>query len=214
MSAEKKKNVDTEGLGQLISNMCFALAGLFIMASLLMLLHQEALAGIAFSLILPVIIYTLINAQKYDGNTRNKYGKMKTGTKVVIGSVVGFLVITAIGVSILLYSSSRPTAYSVESGILKISGMYGQEVSIYKISELELKDTMPEVLLKTNGSALNTILKGNFRLRDIGATKLFIDKSKPPCVYLKWDSNVFFINCEDSEKTKELFNKLHDEWKK
>lgn len=119
MSAEKKKKVDTVGLGRVMSNMCFAMAAIFSVAALLMFLHKMTLAGLTIALILPIIIFTLINSQKYDGNTRNQQGKMKTGAKVVVVSIVAFLVVIAIGVGALLYSSNKPTVYTVESGILK-----------------------------------------------------------------------------------------------
>ena len=214
MPAEKKKKVDAEGLGRLMANMCFTMAAIFTAAALLMFLEKMTLAGLAFALILPVIIYTLVSAQKYDGNTRNQQGKMKTGAKVIVGSAVAFFVLIAIGVGALLYSSNKPTVYSIDNGILKISGLYGKEVVIYEISDLELKDTMPEVLLRTNGSALNSMLKGNFKLKDIGAAMLFVDVSQPPFIYLKCNSKTIFINAEDSAKTIELFNTINDEWKK
>jgi membrane protein implicated in regulation of membrane protease activity len=214
MPEEKKKNVDTEGLGKLISNMCFALAALFIVSSILMLIHRTALALIVFILIMPVIIYTLINAQKYDGNVRNSKGTMKTGTKILIGSIVSVLFLIAIGIGAMAYSGSKTAGYSIDNGMLKISGIYGQEIPIYEISGLELKQTIPEVLQRTNGSAVDSMLKGNFKLKDIGAAKLFVDAEKPPFIYLKWNSTIYYLDSEESGKTEELYNLLSEELKK
>ena len=79
MSEEKKKNVDIEGLAWFMSNVCFVIAAIILVASVSIALGITALSVIVFALLLPVIFYTLINTQKYDGNTRNNEGKMKTG---------------------------------------------------------------------------------------------------------------------------------------
>lgn len=215
MSAEKKKNVDIERLGKFTANICFIIAGLISTAELLIFIGKAPISMIAFVLIIPIIIYTLIKAQKYDGNTRDKNGKMKKGTKALIGGIIGFLILIAIGVGILLHFSSQPAVYTLENGILKISGMYGQEVLVYEIKELELKDFIPEVLMKTNGSALGTMLKGYFKVKDIGEAKLFVDISKKPYIYIKSsNSKLIILNCEESEKTLELYDELSKEWNK
>lgn len=213
MSSEKKKNVDIEGLGRFTGNVCFAIAAVILAAFIFLALGKWIATLAVFTLLLPLIIYTLIKAQSFDGNTRDSEGKMKTGTKVLIGSIIAVLILTAVGVGILLHFSSIPAEYTMQNGILKISGMYGQEVPISKISSLELKNTLPEVITRTNGSALDTMLKGHFRIKDIGEAKLFVDVSKPPFIFLKSNSKVIIINCEESNKTKELYERLSEEWK-
>lgn len=210
MPAEKKKNVNIEELARLMANVCFIIAAIILCASAFMFIGKMAVSGIVFALMFPVIIYTLIKAQRFDGNAFNSEGKMKTGSKALIGSVIAVLV----GVGVLLNFSSKPAEYTLENGIFNISGMYGQEVAINKINSLELKDTMPEVLTRTNGSALGTTLKGYFKLKDIGKAKLFVDTSKPPFIYVKTNSITIILNCEESEKTKAFHEKLKTEWQK
>ena len=77
----------------------------------------------------------MVKAQKYDGNTHNAKGKTNTGTKTLIGTVAGIFILIAIGVGVLLYFSSKPAEYSLENGILIISGMYGEEVPVYEINK-------------------------------------------------------------------------------
>lgn len=214
MSVEKKKNVNIEKLARFVAYVCFILAAIIFVAFIFMFIGEVAISGIIFALMLPVIIFTLINAQKFDGNNFNSEGKIKTGTKVIIGSVIAVVVFIAIGVGVLLSFSNKPAEYALENGILNISGMYGQEVAINKINSLELKDTMPEVLAKTNGSALGTMLKGYFKLEGIDKAKLFVDTSKPPFIFVKTNSMTIILNCEESEKTKALHEKLETEWQK
>ena len=215
MSPEKKRNVDIEGLGRLVANLCFLLAGLILIAAALAFAGLTVLAGIGFALILPVVLYFVVKAQKYDGNTRDENGRMKTGTKVMIGVVIGVFVLISAGVGVLLYHSSMPAGYAFEDGVLKISGMYGQEVPVNEITGLELKDSIPEVLMKTNGSGLGSMLKGYFKLKDIGEAKLFVDTSRKPYIFLTTNrSQLIILNCEEGQKTKELYNQLIKAWQK
>jgi hypothetical protein len=214
MSAEKKKNVDTEGLGSFMGNALFIMSAIFFISSVLALFGKMAACGIVFAFILPMVVYIIIKAQKYDGNTRNAVGKMKTGTKLMIASIIAVLVITTAGVGVLMYFSAKPTEYVLQNGILKISGMYGGEIPVDEINSMELKDTLPQILLRTNGSALGTKLKGHFKLKDVSDAKLFIDTSKPPFIFLKINSKLIILNCDDSLKTEELYKNLENSVKK
>jgi len=214
MPAERKKNVDVEALAAFAAKTCFLIAAIIFVAAIFALLGKMAISGIVFALILPVVIYTLIKAQKFDKGAYDSDGNMKTGAKAMIGVVIVIIAASAIGVGLLLSSSSKPAEYAFENGVLNISGLYGQKIAVSEITALEIKDTIPEVLLRTNGSALGTMLKGNFKLQDIGQAKLFIDTSKPPFIFIKTNSATIILNCQDSDKTKALYNELKTAWQK
>lgn len=214
MSAEKKKNVDIEGLANLAANICFVIAAIIFTAFIFLFFKIVPVALIIFALLLPVIIYTLINAQKYDMNARNSEGKMKTQTKLIIGSIIAFLILCTAGVSVLVYFTAKPAEYTLENGVFKISGMYGQKVPVNEITGLELKETIPEIITRTNGSDIGSKKKGHFKLKDIGSVKLFTDVSKPPFIYIKSNSDNIILNCEDGTKTRDLYERLRAEWQK
>lgn len=208
MPEEDKKNVNIKGLSSFISNILFALAAIILAAGIMIVLKQVVLAGIAFALIIPVIIYTLLGARKFDGNTKDQGGNMKIKTKIAIISAIVLLIVIAGGVVLLLNSSSKAAGYALESGILKISGMYGKDISLDKISKLELKNTMPEITYKSNGSGFGTMYKGHFKLEGIEKAMLFVDTSRPPYVYFEYDSESYFINCASSAETEDLYKLL------
>ena len=131
---------------------------------------------------------------------------------MLIGSIISVLILVITGVCILLYFSNKPTEYTLQNGFLNISGMYGQDIPLYEINSLEMKETMPKVLLKTNGSALRNIYKGYFKIEYLGKTKLFLDVSKPPFIFLWCKTQIIILNCNDREKTKMFYEKLRKEW--
>jgi len=213
MSEEKKKNVDIKNLGEFLANILFVMSSIILIATLLMFLNQMVAAGIMFFLMLPVSIYTVIKAQTYDGNTREPDGTMKTGTKVLIGVVVGFLVLTMAGVGTLLYFSNKPAEYSIQDGTMRIGGLYGEEIKLSDIVSITLKEQIPEIQFKNNGSALGSQKKGYFKLKDIGKAKLFVNTNKPPFIFVNVKSGLRILNTNEPAETEKLYEKLLEAWK-
>jgi len=53
--------------------------------------------------------------------------------------------------------------------MIPFTGMYGKEMKASEIKEVELTDTIPHILIRTNGFSLGPVHKGNFRLRNSGS---------------------------------------------
>lgn len=53
---------------------------------------------------------------------------------------------------ILISAGNKPAVYTVENGVFKISSMYGRSVPFSDIVGVELKDTLPAHLTRTNGN--------------------------------------------------------------
>jgi hypothetical protein len=56
--------------------------------------------------------------------------------------------------------------------------MYGKEMKVSEIEKVELTDTIPAILMRTNGFSLGPVHKGNFRLEDFGKCCLYINSDK------------------------------------
>ena len=219
MSKEKKQNVDIEGLANFTGNFCFALAVIISVAMALLTGGYDVAAGVVFALLFPVSIYMLIKAQQYDGNTRNPDGTINHKAKIKLGLVIGFLLITAIGVGILLYQSYQPTEVLITEEFLEIKGLYGEKIAMKDITEIALIQELPQITVRTNGSSLGVRKKGHFRLKDLGAAKLFLDSGEPPFIFIERDgqetkAKPLIINTISEEETKELYDALFTVWKK
>ena len=208
MSLEKKKNVDVVGLSRFIGNMCFVMAAIMLIATVFFMVGKEAIAGIVFVFIVPVSIYMVIKSQVFDGNTRNPDGTMKKDSKMIVGGISAFLILTLVGVGVLLYYDSQPTQYHIADGYLEIRGIYGERINISDDCEISLKHDMPKITFKSNGSSIGSMKKGNFSLEGIGSAKLFLDTSKPPFIYIQSQGRLFILNGDDRKETEELFQAL------
>lgn len=212
MSLDKKKNVDIEGLGNFVGDFCFVLTAIIFLSGILMAFGKEMAGTVVLFLLFPLMIYVLIFAQKYDGNTRNADGTMNTKTKVIIGGISLFLVATVVGTGSLIYQSNKPAEFKVGDGVFEIGGLYGESIDLDDIKDIMLKDTMPDVRQRTNGSSIGSKKKGYFRLDGALNAKLFVDDAKPPFIFVETSSKLIILNCESSKKTEELYNALKSEW--
>jgi len=208
MSKEKKGNVDIEGLAKFTGDMCFAIGAIILLGTGAITFGQEVAGAIIFAAIFPLTIYILIKDQKYDGNKLNPDGTMKRKSKILIWGITAFLALTFVGVGVMLYYSYKPTVYVIENEVLYINGFYGEEIPLRDISELSLKDDLPRITSRTNGSALGSKKKGHFKLESLGKAKLFLDTSEPPFIYLRRNDKLIIFNCEESEETEKLFQEI------
>jgi hypothetical protein len=208
MPADKKKKVDTEKLGVFMGNICFILGFLLFVGFLLFSLDAFIPGYIVLALFFPVIIFTIINAQKYDGNTRTDSNKMKTSAKIVVGIIVVSILVLFGFVGSMIFKEMQPISVSLEENSLRIDGSYGQEILYTNIQEIQIIDTLPEIQRRTNGSAAGTVLRGHFLLSEVGQAMLYLDREKPPFIYLATSEQKIYLNTVSPELTRDLFDSL------
>ncbi len=205
MPRDKKKNVDIQGFSTLFRN-CFILIGFVIIAGnfifqwLGMHLLSEWITGISVGSILP---YLLIKGQKFDKN--NSPEKVKRNPKFIL-FIYG--IILTIVIAFLLYGYSN-TKVNFQNEEFKISGLYGIELPYQSIDKVELLSEIPKIKLKTNGFSLGCVMKGNFKLEEVGYCKLYIKTLKAPFIKIVYyDTWIIFLNFADIEETKKIFSEL------
>lgn len=213
MSKEKKQNVDIEGLANFTGNFCFALAVLIGVASALLVGGYDIAAGVLFAFLLPLSIFVIIKTQQYDHNSRNADGTMQRRSLLKLGLTIAFLVIVGIGAGVLLYFSYQPTELLITEEYVQIKGMYGEKIPYTELKEVALIQEIPEITARTNGSSIGERRKGHFRLKDLGAAKLFLVSSQPPYIYLERnDKKPIIINFADKEETERVHGELDEAW--
>jgi hypothetical protein len=203
-SLEHKLQVDVEGLGRFMGDSCFVLAALLLIQAGLMY-RKYAFGSLIILVIMPLyIIYMLIRAQSFDPTTRTADGRMKTHVKVILGSIIAVFCLVAAG----LGYGSLPQEVVVTSEYVQIRGIYGMKIGIEEIRSVILEDSIPRVIRKTNGFNMGNILKGYFRVEDLGDVKLFVHMGRPPYIYIYADDMLVIINYKDVARTKELYDSI------
>ena len=98
----------------------------------------------------------------------------------------------------------------IGDGSLVISGSYGMTLPTEEIKTVELLDTLPKITIRTNGIALGDSMIGHFRMKGIGACRLYLKINRPPFVHVVTTGGKhIFFNTEEPSRTRELFDALN-----
>ena len=211
MTKEQQAKVDIEKTGNIVGNFGYAMFFIQILASVLGYFKYETLSFmISFISIMVGVIIVFIKAERYDGNDRNPDGSIKKGKKIMIAVISVFFTAIIIGISILMFSGNKASDIIIGNNYIEIKGMYGTDILIDDIKEVSLEESIPKIIAKTNGSNLGSKLKGNFKLEELGKVKLFIDKDKPPFIFMKLDQSYIIINFESRQATEDIYKKIKE----
>lgn len=211
MPKEKKANVDTRNLGKLMGIYSYVNGSVLILMGILYALGIRP--GITPVVVIFGIttVYLLIKAQRYDGNIYDEKGKLRKGAGRQLAIPIGITIAAMIVVAILMFFSYQTTKVTFLEEGMQIHGMYGEVYSWESIEDVKLIEKLPNIEMRTNGSALGSNLKGHFRTTEFGSVKLFVNTQKPPFIFFESNGDVTVLNLADSEATKELYRNILDE---
>ncbi|HOP03203.1 MAG TPA: DUF3784 domain-containing protein [Tenuifilaceae bacterium] len=203
---EKKKKVDIKGLSTFLRN-GFALIGMAIIViptffyfTGLLVLSNVSMVAIILVGVLTIAILSL----KFD---RNKKGLRQIIPLVLLGITIAFVAM------VILYGL-KPVKISIQEQTINIEGMYGCTINTADIEEIKLIDSMPQILLRTNGFHLGTTYKGYFALSGFPKVKLFIQNQDGPFLMLSTKhNNIYIINFAEINETKRLHTNLVEAYK-
>jgi|GEM_PF-269603 len=152
---------------------------------------------------LPLFIYLLFVRNKSPYVSSIDPSKLKK--IVLIGSVFILIIVVAFGIT-----GSRPAQITLEKdeSILKISGMYGEEIPVSTILRAELIQAAPELVWKSNGISTYSMAKGYFTEKTHGKIKVFITKETSPYIYIYTEEKILVFNFENPDETKAFYEKL------
>ncbi|GAA0177481.1 hypothetical protein SH2C18_07070 [Clostridium sediminicola] len=200
MSNEKKEKVDIQGLSRFMGKFMYLSGGILFIGVFLSFLGIPFAYEIAIFLMALNIVALLILAQKFDGNNYKEDGKIKTRVKVIIGSIIIFILL----IFGSLFYISQESKITLENDRINISGIYGTDIYYKDILNIELSSTRPRITKKINGLNLRNNYKGKFELEDLGRANLFIH-SDDSYIYIYLDNGIYIINLSDINETTQLY---------
>lgn len=202
MPKDKKKNIDIEGLSTFMRNSLIIIGLSIIIGHYLF--KWIGFTAIANSMILIVILIgvtiMVINAQRFDHN-KNKTKKTRL-TYYILGFVIAFVI------GFITYGYV-PSKVVISKDLIKLTGMYGFEMSTSEINNVELMDRIPTIKMRTNGFSLGNIHKGTFILDEFGKCRLLLHSSNPPYLIMsRTDGNKIIINFRNIAETQKIFKNI------
>ena len=208
MTKEQKENVDVEGLAKLLGWYSFALAALFIVIGIVEYLDYTNLIMPLIVLIVVFTVIVIVKSQKYNHNLVDENGKWKKGASKNFKRPAIILVITLVGVAILFYFALQPTEVTLTDDAIEIAGMYGDTYEFANMEQLTLLDELPEIAMRTNGSAVGSKLEGHFKFKNGDKAKLFVDTSIPPFIQFYDEGKMVIFNLPTEAETRALYEFL------
>jgi len=223
MSAEKRATYDEKALCKAVGWLLLILAALMLLFPLASYFEAMWLFLVSFVLFFIITIGFWIYA-----NTGNRFRKdpdsiapsagllrrpMSKGKRLAI--IIG-IVLSAqlcIGVGIMIYQGERDPIVSVHGDVISINALYGIDLNISTITEINLiNKSMSElgVGTRTNGySTTGQALKGNFSSASNGQRLLFVYSSSSPTIQIvRAIGKDIFISFRDSDVTEATYHML------
>lgn len=197
--AEKEK-VDIEGLSKQTSRLLYVTAAA-------LLLMAVAISQELEWLMLPIVVVIVgsslvfaVRAQKFMNGAQQSKRSQKLGIIITV--------VTLIGVGIIMYFSLQPTTVEETKDGVTINGMYGDTFTWAQLQNATLVDELPDIAMRTNGSAVGAKLKGHFKLKSGDKAVLFVDKSKPPFITFTANDKLYYINLQSADETNALYAQI------
>ena len=151
-------------------------------------------------LVLPISFAALL------AYSRRKLIVKKKGSKLAM--VITMLLVIGITCLPILYSSQNDLKVILLDDRMEISGLYGLDIPLCKISEAKLCQSLPKISIKTNGFALGETCLGHFRTTDGKDVILFTHSDNFFIQLTQSDGNTYYLSYKDAKATKQLFNRI------
>ena len=110
---------------------------------------------------------------------------------------------------LLTYFGIRPPRVTVSDNYIKISGLYGVQLRIDDIKQIELREALPPIKSRTNGMDLFGIAKrGIYNLEELGRTRLISFSAGGPFILMHAGNEWLVINFKNPDETEALYDEL------
>lgn len=129
--------------------------------------------------------------------------KKSKNAYVAIGSIIIIVL-----VALVYVFGGRPANIEVDDEGITITGMYGDTYLYEDMDEIKLITTEFEILDRTNGSNIGTVLRGHFTTTEYGAVILFIDTEIKVYISIQIDNELVIFNLPSIEETESFYQTL------
>jgi hypothetical protein len=146
--------------------------------------------------------HTMVNRRTGMGTTLNM---AKTPAKVLMGFTA--LVLLSIPATGLFIIHEGKTPVRLEHSGESITAIHTRTVYTIDFSDIHtayLISVLPDGI-RTNGTGMDSVFKGSFRLEGIGDCRLCLDPRTPPFIVAVTEDETYIIGSANAEETKLVF---------
>ena len=105
--------------------------------------------------------------------------------------------------------SSRPPELRIEEQILiASSGGKEYEISVDDIESMELREKLPNDMVRIMGTGMENLSKGKFKSETLGRLELCLDPTCRPFILIDTGEEQYLLGTRDSEYTELMYQQL------
>ena len=149
--------------------------------------------------------HTMINARFGLGMTVNLAKPI--GKIIMAFGIVTILAMPVIGIALIPVEFTPVRLELGDDSIIAYQTSFVYEVRFDDIREIELLDSLPRGA-RIVGTAFDSLLKGRFRLDDIGMCFICLNPQVPPFILIVTDDTTYVFGTADSTSTRTIYNSL------
>lgn len=160
------------------------------------------------------VVYYNPNDTKLIINNRiginSTFNLAKTSGKV-IGLILVLILIAMPFTGVILGGmENKPIGLEiVDNIVISTNGPTKYEIPLEDIVEVELIDKLPEKLVRTWGTGMENLLKGNFSSPSTGNMKLCLDPNVAPFIFITMkNGDKYMFGVRDKDETEKIYLKL------
>jgi hypothetical protein len=113
----------------------------------------------------------------------------------------------------LFWAQLRPPRVHVGPEGLRVDTLfYGATFPAGDITAVSLERTLPRILVRTNGFAGASTLRGWFRVERWGDGRLYVEQGMAPYVVVRLREGFVVVNFQEPERTHALYEELARQW--
>jgi uncharacterized membrane protein len=150
--------------------------------------------------------HIMINSRTGMGMTMNL--ARAPGKLMIVFTALLLLCMPAVGLW-MMHAESTPVSLTL-NGTQLAAAHTGTvyTLDIGDITSAELLDKLPTGGVRTNGTAFETVLKGNWRFDGIGSCRLCLNPRVPPFLVVKTAEHAYILGSNDAEETRAVYQAL------
>jgi len=194
---------DLTGLTRFFGRIC-ALIGLvlFLSGFSIWFRHQTIFALLISSMFL-IVPAMLFGSERYILEGKKTQRKINIIVTAFMGVVALFVI------AMIMIGSKAPDIY-IEEGNLVIDSMYGTEISLDSIRQMDMADLTGKDMEKRNGFDAGDIRKGYFQVDDIGGATVFQQGGSGNFIRIQTEDRIYLINLGSDEANHDLYSLILD----
>ncbi|MDH6305395.1 hypothetical protein M2459_001848 [Parabacteroides sp. PF5-5] len=203
MPKEEREKVDIAGLSRMVRSVFIGM-GLCLILGTFILSKTGDIS--LMDILSPIVIFggvgiTVVARQRYTkALTISRFSRYKN--LLVFAFLIGFMIY-------IVYSGMSDKVVVYEDRV-QITGSYGVNIPFENITQMEYRETMPDITLRTNGFSLWKYRKGYFRTDELGKVMLFLHSYEGPYLIIHSTTNdPVIINRSKPEDLERLYAEIN-----